>query len=812
MGNIMSIAIQGKKQIESSPNNQSIPGRGIYTEEARLERLNYLRDETNAQLADMEHCSLRADKLTGNIENLIGSVELPVGIAGPLQINGINAQGQYFLPMATTEGALLASTSRGASVITKSGGVTTRVLRQQMMRVPLFVLSNMHDAIMFSNSITEHVEQLQQQVKQVSQYAKLIQVDPVLIGNQVHVRFIYETGDAAGQNMTTTSTWHACQWLMKHMQKTLSIQFEDFWIEGNMAGDKKVNYQSFIAGRGTRVSAEVFIPSEVLYQTLKVTPEQMIKCHQLGMAGACQSGMVGYNINTANVIAAIYAATGQDIACVHESSVAQLHMQAEENGIYASILLPSLVVGTVGGGTGLSRQQQMLEMIGCVGPGKVGKFAEIIASYCLALDISTMSAIISGQFASAHEALGRNRPVNWFTKNELNESFLNNILANFYNKPDLQVTDVTENESAIMESSIISELTTRKIEKYIGLSSQKVTFHTDDGAEQCMDVVIKTKPIDKEILLMVNGMASMCSPSLRDAHQTWKNHIGFKSTHIREIAIYEQSNETFSRYMPEIYGTFQDMEREAYVVVMEQLSEVILKDSADDTSEWQSKHINSVIEGIARVHSVWFARTEELEKKHWIGTVQNSQLMTDMSDLWKQLGIHAADEFPEWFVGKDLAHILRMVRHVGQWWADIDEMPKTLIHNDFNPRNICLRNSQADEDTFGYRLCAYDWELATIHIPQRDLAEFLCFVLTPETDRADVDQYIELHRQTLQQATGSEIDPILWQKGFALSLCDFAISRFMFYVMAHTFRHYPFMERVAKTLRHLIRLYSKGCE
>ncbi len=191
-----------------------------------------------------------------------------------------------------------------------------------------------------------------------------------------------------------------------------------------MTVDKEVSFQSFIAGRGTRVSAEVFIPSENLMRILKVTPEQMVKCHHLGMVGACQTGMIGYNINTANVIAASFAATGQDIACVHESSVAQLHVQSMEEGLYASMLLPSLVIGTVGGGTALPQQRQMLELMGCAGPGKVSRLAEIITSFCLALDLSTMSAIISGQFASAHERLGRNRPVQWFLEKDLDAEFM----------------------------------------------------------------------------------------------------------------------------------------------------------------------------------------------------------------------------------------------------------------------------------------------------------------------------------------------------------------------------------------------------
>ena len=797
-------------QRESAKARQKIPGRGLHTEAARRERLQYVRKETGTELPELDNFSLQAEQLTGNIENLIGSVELPVGIAGPLVIHGARAKGDFYLPMATSEGALVASTARGATVISCSGGVTARVLRQQMIRVPLFILSNMQDAMLFAETVRETVDDLQTQVNQVSSHAKLTQVEPFLIGNQVHVRFVYETGDAAGQNMTTSSTWHACQWLMGHMQKHRSVHFEDFWIEGNMSGDKKVNFQSFIAGRGTRVSAEAFIPRENLMRILKVTPEQMVEGHHLGMAGACQTGMIGYNINTANVIAAAFAATGQDIACVHESSVAQLHVQSMEGGLYASMLLPSLVVGTVGGGTTLPRQQQMLELMDCAGPGKVSRLAEIIVSFCLALDLSTMSAIISGQFASAHERLGRNKPVRWFLEKDLNTDFMTAGLRKYFGDESLLVETVEPLESFKMGNSIITELTARKLDKCVGLKPLSLTYGSKKKRiiKAPLDVVVKVKPLDKEVILMANSMAGMCSPGLRKAHNRFKDRTGAAGCHLRELAIYNQTDPRLLRHIPTIYHTYQNPGRETYLIVMELLRDVELMDTADDISGWGPTHIDAALEGIAKVHSIWYTRTDELENEPWIGSVPTTESMVEMSELWEQLGFHAAEEFPEWIVGHDLELHRRLVAHIDKWWHEIDLMPKTLIHNDFNPRNICLRKSTDPEDSFGYRLCAYDWELATIQIPQHDLAELLSFVLPPDVPKEVVDHHIEVHRSALEKATGQAIDPEQWRHGFNLSLCDLAVNRYMLYIMAHTFRHYPFMERVTQTLRHLIRMGS----
>jgi NADP-dependent 3-hydroxy-3-methylglutaryl-CoA reductase len=759
----------------------------------------------------MDACNLQADRLTGNIENLIGSIEIPVGIAGPLLIHGEKVDGNFYLPMATSEGTLVASTTRGATAISRSGGVTARVVRQQMIRVPLFVLSNIKDAMLFADTIHEQVANLQAQVNQVSSHARLTEVVPFLIGNQVHVRFVYETGDAAGQNMTTTSTWHASQWLMQYMHKHHGVSFEDFWIEGNLSGDKKVNFQSFITGRGTRVSAEAFISAEHLMRVLKVTPEQMVKCHQLGMIGACQSGMIGYNVNTANVIAASFAATGQDIASVHESSVAQLHVQADGEGLYASITLPALVVGTVGGGTALPRQRQMLDMMGCAGPGKVSRLAEIIASFCLALDLSTMSAIISGQFASAHERLGRNKPVQWFQASDLNAEFMTTGLRRYFDDASLVVERVEPHNSFKMGSSIITELTARKLDKYVGLLPLSLSYRSENNASDhtSLNVVVKVKPLDREVILLANSMAGMCNTDLREAHDRFKNKIGAAGCHLRELEIYNLTDARLVRHIPIIYLSYQNHDREAYVIVMEQLNDVVLKDTADDVSGWESAHIDAALEGIAKVHSIWYGRTGELENKPWIGQVHDTASMTEMSDLWEQLGVHAAEEFPEWFTERDLELHRRLVRQIPGWWHEIDSMPKTLIHNDFNPRNICLRKSDDPQDSHGFRLCAYDWELATIHLPQHDLAELLSFVLTPDTPKSVVDQHVEVHRKALERASGQGIDPGLWRRGFYLSLCDLAVNRFMLYIMAHTFRHYPFMERITRTLRHLIQIESE---
>ncbi len=764
-----------------------IPARGVYNEAARLERLQFMREFSGTPLSHLQKIDLRAERLTGNIENLLGSVEIPVGLVGPLYLRGEKARGTFFAPFATTEGALVASATRGATAMTDSGGASSRVIGQRMMRVPLFVLSDIKGGFLFKDWIADHIDEIREQTRKVSRYAQLIDLVPQLLGNTVHVKFLYETGDAAGQNMTTTCTWHACQWIMQQVKHIPEISLEHFLIDANMSGDKKVTYQSFIEGRGTRVVAECFLTREVLQRVLKVTPGQLVDTHRVALAGSIHSGMIGYNINVANVVAAMFAALGQDIACVHESSLAQLNIQDSEDGIYASLVMPSLIVGTVGGGTHLPRQQELLAMMDCAGPGKSAKLAEIIAGFCLALDLSTLSAVASGQFASAHEKLGRNRPVNWFTKADLKPDFF---------ASQLHVKNIEPLKDVTMGSSIITELTSRKVNKLVGFFPYRL--NCDQGL---LDVMIKVKPTDDEVILVATTMAAMCGGILAPLYAKFKQQTGFAGCHIRELGIYEQQDERFTKHVPKVYGIHRDDTREAYVVVLERLVGMQLMDRADESGIWNREHIETALRGLAQLHAIWYKREDALNMQPWLGIAPSAKSMTDMSELWEALGVHAREEFPEWVSEADLALHRKLVKQIPDWWGELEKMPMTLIHNDFNPRNICLRPVNN-----GLRLCAYDWELATKHLPQHDVAELLSFVLLPTTTKEEVRHYLDFYRHQLSQVTGYDIDAIDFREGFRYCLTDLVINRMATYMMAHTFRHYGFMERVFKTLRQMIRL------
>jgi hydroxymethylglutaryl-CoA reductase len=234
-------------------------------------------------------------------------------------------------------------------------------------------------------------------VRQVSRHARLVAVEPYQIGRYVHVRYVHETADAGGQNMTTAATDAICRWVNAALADEPGLRPVMFMIEGNMSGDKKVGQLSLLAGRGTRATAECFLDRATVASVLKTSPEALERGQRLSIMGGQQSGMVGYNVNVANIVAAIFVATGQDVACVHESSTAIFALEATGEGLRATMLLPGLVVGTVGGGTGLPRQRDFLAALGCAGEARGPRLAEIIAGFMLALDLSTAAAVAGGQ-------------------------------------------------------------------------------------------------------------------------------------------------------------------------------------------------------------------------------------------------------------------------------------------------------------------------------------------------------------------------------------------------------------------------------
>ena len=377
-----------------------------YSEAIIQERQAFVEEFTGKKLEHSAHYSFDPHICQGNAEHFVGVAQVPLGIAGPLTINGERADGDYVIPLATSEGTLVASYNRGIKVANLSGGIKSTVVGDYMQRAPVFVFNDAREGREFKNWVIDHTDPIREEAEATSSVAKLKYIDSYLSNNFVYLRFNYTTGDAAGQNMVGRATFAACGWVMDHYPEPI----QHFYLESNFATDKKASQVNVMRTRGKRVTAEAVIDRDVLIQQMRVEPEQLHYHWNIGTIGAFLSGANNNGAHSPNAITAMFIATGQDVANVSESSAGILYTNITDDGdLYISLTIPSLIVATYGGGTSLATQRECLELMDCYGKGKVHKFAEIVAAVALAGEISLGAAISSSDWVSSHEAYGRNR-------------------------------------------------------------------------------------------------------------------------------------------------------------------------------------------------------------------------------------------------------------------------------------------------------------------------------------------------------------------------------------------------------------------
>lgn len=341
-----------------------------------------------------------------NIENYIGTLRLPVGVIGPLRVNGIFAKGDFYVPLATSEAALVASYGRGARLISSVGGATTATLAEGVHRSPGFAFGTTTEAGLFVAWVCENFELLEAAAQKTTRHGKLVEISPHVEGDHVYLVFTYTTGDAAGQNMVTIATEAVCRAIEEHSP----VKPLYWFVEGNFSGDKKASAMSFLSVRGRKVTASVELPGEEIEKQLHTTPRRMEEYWRMSALGGVMSGSIGVQGHYANGLAALYLATGQDAACVAESAVGVTRIeQRDGNKLFVSVTLPNVIVGTVGGGTNLPTQSAGLNILGLKGAGHARAFGEVIAAVCLAGELSIIGALCAHEFASAHKNLARGK-------------------------------------------------------------------------------------------------------------------------------------------------------------------------------------------------------------------------------------------------------------------------------------------------------------------------------------------------------------------------------------------------------------------
>lgn len=377
-----------------------------HTPEMAKQRRDFITELTGSEMKHVGAFSFDTSVLPGNIENFSGVAQIPMGFAGPIKINGEHAQGEFFIPLATTEGTLVASYNRGMKLLTEAGGVTCTVIDESMQRAPVFVFDNARYARDFGKWVEANFDTIKAKAEETTKSGKLTDIGQYGVGKMRFLRFNYTTGDAAGQNMVTKATYHACQWILEQKPKGM----EHFAMAGNMDTDKKHSLINTLETRGKRVVAEITIPNELLERVMHTTSKALFRQRNMSNIGALLAGASNNGAHSANGLTAMFIATGQDVANIAESSAALTYVEVKDNGdYYISITIPSLIIATFGGGTGLPTQRECLQMLGCVGKDKVYKLAEIMAGVVLAGELSLSSAIVANEWVSSHEAYGRNR-------------------------------------------------------------------------------------------------------------------------------------------------------------------------------------------------------------------------------------------------------------------------------------------------------------------------------------------------------------------------------------------------------------------
>jgi len=382
-----------------------------YSDEIITERQRFLAKQSGTTFSHIKHYSFDPRSMEGNCEHLFGVAQVPIGVAGPLLVNGEHAKGNFYVPMATIEGTLIASYNRGMRVIRESGGVTTTVVSEAMQRAPVFIFRDARQGRAFAQWLRDNFDLIKAQAESTTSVGKLLEIEIYPVHHMVYTRFDYSTGDAAGQNMTGMATFTACEWIRANYP-----ELRTYGLSGGWDSEKKTSFVNSLKGRGRKVTAELTIPRQVIADVLHNTPEQLRNSISMNTLSAYLTGASNNAAHPANGLAALFMATGQDMANIAEANQCSVYSYITSSGdLYYSITLPALIMASYGGGTGLATQRECLELMGCHGKGKAYKLLEIAAGLVVAGELSLQSAARTdtttgtNEWVDAHEKLGRNR-------------------------------------------------------------------------------------------------------------------------------------------------------------------------------------------------------------------------------------------------------------------------------------------------------------------------------------------------------------------------------------------------------------------
>lgn len=734
------------------------------SETARLDRVESLRLKTGKKLSALSISHLNSQNLIGNIENFIGAISLPLGHAGPLNIHFANSTEAVHAAFATSEGALVSSVSRGVTALNLSNGVKVRCIENTLTRAPAFFFNDLDRAIQFSKWVPTQFDELKKKVKEHSRHAVLLELQIKIIVQEVHVIFIYSTGEAAGQNMTTLITASLVQNLRQKYLNFANYWIENHLIDGNISSDKKMSGSLFSLGRGRKVIAEVLIPASVAQKIFKISNAQFCKNFNRIKTARVFAGYQGFNINVSNVVAALFLATGQDAACVHESSAAELHLEMQGEDLFVSLYMPALIVGTVGGGTHLPHAKSCLDLMSCSGIGSADKLAQIICAYALALELSTAAAIEGGQFVQAHTVLGRDSQKS-FQPDDINAEFINSILIDQKNK--LQFT--TPIEAVEFDDAMMLDLASISARRISGLFRIRQPL----VAQPNLSMLLKIKNADSDLIASSQFMLQSIDLTQIANSPEFKLYHPFLNSQKNEIDINIILSAANWDFVPKVFAS--KIVDHVGFLLHEEIAGAVKK-----FKSWLKSDIEIALKNLAKVHTY---------SKH---NLINCELNFKSSkafwiDLAKALMLRNSEKDPR--INKLLNFC---IERYDKAFTGFENLEKRFCHLDYNPRNLLFAQNQ---------IFVIDWEFAGLHIPQRDLLEFMIFNLTEVTD-------LEFKKIFFDYCTEIKYPKNQWQQGLLPAFCDFVLRRITLYLVISEFKEIYFLETLLQNCLQFMELYS----
>jgi len=450
------------------------------------------------------------------------------------------------------------------------------------------------------------------------------------------------------------------------------------------------------------------------------------------------------------------------------------------------LTLPNLVIGTVGGGTHLPKQSEALRLMGCCGTEKVQRFAKLIAGFAMGLELSTFAAMVSGEFAKSHEKLGRNKPVNWITRNELSSPFIKeHVIKNKASHFDFQFT-----ENALLENGILTHIAGRISKKLIGF---EMLWAIDEITGKSTNLILKSKALDNEVIKGLHIIAASIDPVLSDRIKSFWEKLEYRSCHLKEGVIYAHLSEIGTKYIPHCWGTYRNDDREIHLILMEELAkdDFCLFNSENQPEDWNQKHIESALQRAHHFHvdTAKLRQSDEVSVFLDYNPAEVISLYEKLIELVCTIDRH---------VGKVLL-LKQLLAELIQFSTSSEKYHhlKTIVHNDYNPRNVAIRNDG--------QVIVYDWELAVVNYPHRDTVEFLSFTLPTGFTRVMLDQYLEFD-YNLHKHEGCSKEE--WFKLYHISAIEFLISRALFYEVAGIVVKYDFSSRVLENTLRMIHLLT----